>query len=90
MQFHLPFDDAQRNDAAKRYNDLRRYLSQLRDRYPPRSRTERAILRTCRRINQDFARELLKPRGRISPTRLNELSQAFTFAVVEYMNAKRH
>jgi len=89
MRFHPPFDDVQWNEAAERYNDLRKYLSRLRDRYPPQSRTERAMLRTCRRINQDFARELLKPRGRISPDMLNDLDQAFTFAVVEYMNAKR-
>jgi hypothetical protein len=77
------------NEATKRYNDLRNYIRRLREKHPPRSRNERALLQGCRQRNQAFARELVKPRGKIRVELLNELSEAIVRAAVEYMNEKR-
>jgi len=85
MRFYLPFHDVQFESAAQTHREMRRHLSNLREQYPPRSRRQRELLRRYREIIQLFRAELLKPRGKIGPDVLNDLSATAAECYVEYV-----
>jgi hypothetical protein len=84
MRFHSPLDDVQLDRAIRTHSDLRHHLRTLRQHFPPRTSEERRALAVYRELIQDFARELLKPHGKINVTRLNELLVAIEKTAVNY------
>jgi hypothetical protein len=87
MRFHLPLDDVQWNTAAKHYNSMRAYLRRLRKDYPPVSVAQRDILKRLRESMGDFGREVLQPRDKIDPSRLNQSSTEMARAAIDYIAA---
>jgi hypothetical protein len=87
MRFRLPFDDVQYHAAAKHHTAMRSYVHGLRKAHPPASSVERELLKQLRELVQDFGGELLKPRDRIDPVRLNGLTAAMIRISVEYIAA---
>ena len=85
MRFYSPFDDVQFDGALQTHREMRVNLAQLRERYPPRSRRQRELLRRYRDVVRLFRDELLGPRGKIDPDVLNELSATAAECYVEYV-----
>jgi hypothetical protein len=84
MSFHRPFDDVQWDAASLTHRQMRRNLQNLREQFPPRSRQQRELLRKYRNVARLFREELLKPRGKIDPDVLNDLSATAAEHYVEY------
>ena len=84
MSFRSPFDDAQWNEAAQTHREMRRNLFKLHEQYAPRTPRQRELLRRYRHLIRLFREELLKPRGKIDPDALNDLSVRAAECYVEY------
>ena len=84
MRFHLPLGDVQFNGAAQTHREMRSNLAILRERFPPQSQRQRDLLRQYRNVIRLFRDELLKPRGKIDPDVLNDLSATAAECYVEY------
>ena len=85
MRFHLPLDDVQWNRAAQQHAQMRQHLYRLKESHAPRTGKQRQMLRRYRTIIQDFARELMRPRDRIDPQRLNDLKEDASNVYVSYL-----
>ena len=84
MRFHAPFDDVQFHAAAQTHREMRRNLTDICGRFPPQSQRQRELLRRYRDVIRLFQEELLKPRGKIEPDVLNDLSATAADCYVEY------
>ena len=84
MRFHASFDDVQFHGAAQTHREMRQNLTDLRERFPPQSGRQRELLRRYRDVVRLFREELLKPRGKIEPDVLNDLSATAAECYVEY------
>ena len=88
MRFHSPLDDVQWDAAVHTHREMRRNLSNLQEQFPPRSRHERQLLRQYRDVIRLFRQELLRPRGKIDPDVLNDLSESAVRCYVEYVMSR--
>jgi hypothetical protein len=88
MRFHVPFDDVQFATALTTYRQMRLNLRALRRHFPPASIEAERLLNQYRKLIDEFGRQLARPRGRINPRRLNDLSELAVIAYVNY--AARH
>ena len=88
MQFYLPFDDVQYAAALKTHRQVRINLRQLRRSFPPITVETARLLKHYRDLIQEFGRHLSRPRGRIDPRRLNDLSEQMVKTFINYLGAR--
>jgi hypothetical protein len=87
MTFHTPIDDAQWQVGKSAYKGFRFNIKTLRFNYPPKTKDELRLLRQYTAIVQQFGQELLKPRGKISAARLNDLRYDAVQTFVAYLES---